>query len=116
MPASDNVAARPSQSLRPRQSRYRSTASMRPPLTAHTRRPSKQVIAILVKMWSGRWRGRPESARMGAVKELVYSRLFLPAADRGASAPGFICGDDRVTLGQHAEQTIRMASALREEL
>lgn len=47
------------------------------------------------------------------MKELVYSRLFLPAAERHASRIAVSDSDHRMTFGAHAGRVLRLAHALR---
>ncbi|MFT3853194.1 MAG: long-chain-fatty-acid--CoA ligase [Ilumatobacteraceae bacterium] len=50
------------------------------------------------------------------MKELVYHRLLLPVAEQFADRTATIDGTFTTTYGQHAERTLRLASALRHEL
>jgi long-chain acyl-CoA synthetase len=46
------------------------------------------------------------------VKELIYSRLFLPAAERYATRPAIHDGAYSATFGEHAERALRLTNAL----
>ena len=46
------------------------------------------------------------------MKELVYPRLFFPAADRFASRPAVVDGDFRATYAEHAERVLKLAGGL----
>jgi long-chain acyl-CoA synthetase len=50
------------------------------------------------------------------VKELVYGRLLLAAANRSADRVGFHDGEYHGTFGVHLERVLRLAAALRTEL
>jgi acyl-CoA synthetase (AMP-forming)/AMP-acid ligase II len=50
------------------------------------------------------------------VKELVYSRLFLPAIERYAGQECVIDGEYAATFGQHGSRALRLADAMRKEL
>ncbi|HLI55099.1 MAG TPA: AMP-binding protein [Acidimicrobiales bacterium] len=50
------------------------------------------------------------------MKELVYSRLFLPAVEREAGRPCIDDGDHHATFSEHASRVLRLADALRSEL
>jgi long-chain acyl-CoA synthetase len=50
------------------------------------------------------------------VKELVYGRLLLSAANRSADRVGFHDGPYHATFGEHIERVLRLASGLRTEL
>jgi long-chain acyl-CoA synthetase len=47
------------------------------------------------------------------VKELVYHRLLLPAAERNATRRGFVDGDYTATYGEHLGRVAHLAGALR---
>jgi long-chain acyl-CoA synthetase len=46
------------------------------------------------------------------VKELIYARLFLPAAERHASRPAIHDGSYTATFGDHAQRALRLTNAL----
>jgi acyl-CoA synthetase (AMP-forming)/AMP-acid ligase II len=48
------------------------------------------------------------------MKELIYHRLFLPAADRHADKVGFIDGGYRATYATHLDRVARVCAALRQ--
>jgi acyl-CoA synthetase (AMP-forming)/AMP-acid ligase II len=50
------------------------------------------------------------------MKELVYHRSLLAAAERYTDKVGFVDGDRRSTFGQHTERVSRLANALGSEL
>ena len=50
------------------------------------------------------------------MKELVYGRLLLSAANRSADRIGFHDGAYHGTFGVHLERTLRLASAMQTEL
>ncbi|MGZ8752452.1 MAG: AMP-binding protein, partial [Acidimicrobiia bacterium] len=50
------------------------------------------------------------------MKELVFGRLLLPAADRSADRVGFHDRAYHATFGEHLERVLCLASALRTEL
>lgn len=50
------------------------------------------------------------------MKELVYSRLFLPAAERDASRPCVDDGDHHATFSEHASRVLRLADVLTRQL
>jgi long-chain acyl-CoA synthetase len=50
------------------------------------------------------------------VKELVYHRHLLPAAERAADKEGFVDGDYRGTYSQHVERVLRLGEGMRSEL
>ena len=50
------------------------------------------------------------------MKELVYHRQLLPAAERFADKPGFFDGAYQATYGEHVERVLRLADGLRGEL
>ncbi|MGZ8763440.1 MAG: AMP-binding protein [Acidimicrobiia bacterium] len=50
------------------------------------------------------------------MKELVFGRLLLPAADRSADRVGYHDRAYHATFGEHLERVLRLASALRTEL
>ncbi len=50
------------------------------------------------------------------MKELIYHRLLLPAAERFGDKKTFVDEGYEGTLGQHVERTLRLASALKSEL
>lgn len=50
------------------------------------------------------------------MQELVYPRLLLPAADRDADTVAFIDGEVQESLGVHVQRSLRLASALKNEL
>jgi long-chain acyl-CoA synthetase len=50
------------------------------------------------------------------MKELIYSRMFLSAADRYSNRTAIIDGEHRSTYQQHAERTLRLTRALGERL
>lgn len=50
------------------------------------------------------------------MKELIYHRTLLPAAERWADRTGFIDTFRRSTFGQHVEQVSRLSHALRHQL
>ena len=50
------------------------------------------------------------------MKELVFSRLFLPAVERYAGQECVIDGAYSATFGQHATRVLKLAGALRDEL
>jgi long-chain acyl-CoA synthetase len=50
------------------------------------------------------------------MRELIYSRTFLSAADRYSNRTAIIDGDHRSTYQQHAERTLRLTRALGERL
>jgi long-chain acyl-CoA synthetase len=50
------------------------------------------------------------------VKELVYHRLFLPAAERYAGRPAVHDGEHHASFGEHAARVLRLAHGLRHEL
>jgi long-chain acyl-CoA synthetase len=58
----------------------------------------------------------PELLEGGAVKELVYHRLFLPAIERHAGAPCVHDGPYHATFAEHGERVLRLASAMSREL
>jgi long-chain acyl-CoA synthetase len=51
-----------------------------------------------------------------AMKELIYHRSLLAAADTWSDKPAFIDGSTRRTYGEHAERVCRLANALGSEL
>ena len=53
---------------------------------------------------------------MHAVKELIYSRLFLPSLDRNATRIGFHDGDHHATWAEHGDRVLRLADALGSQL
>lgn len=61
-------------------------------------------------------RGPAGGAYGTGVKELVYGRLLLSAANRSADRVGFHDGAYHGTFGVHLERTLRLASAMRTEL
>lgn len=50
------------------------------------------------------------------MKELVYSRLFLPAVERYATNDCIIDGSYAATFGEHAVRVLKLAGAMRAEL
>jgi hypothetical protein len=50
------------------------------------------------------------------MKELVYSRLFLPALTANADRTCVIDGDRQRTYSEHGDRVLRLASALKSEL
>ena len=50
------------------------------------------------------------------MKELIYQRSFLPAADQFASRTAIIDGNYRATYRQHADRTLQLTRALGERL
>ena len=50
------------------------------------------------------------------MKELIYARTFLPAADTHADRTALIDGDYRATYRQHADRVLRLTTALGERL
>jgi long-chain acyl-CoA synthetase len=50
------------------------------------------------------------------MKELVYHRQLLPAADRFADKPAFFDGAYQATYGEHVDRVLRLANGLRGEL
>ncbi|MGZ8765690.1 MAG: AMP-binding protein, partial [Acidimicrobiia bacterium] len=50
------------------------------------------------------------------MKELVFGRLLLPAADRSADRVGFHDRAYHATFGEHLERVLCLATALRTEL
>ena len=46
------------------------------------------------------------------MKELIYARLFLPAAERHGSRPAIHDGSYTATFAEHAERALRLTSAL----
>ena len=50
------------------------------------------------------------------MKELVFSRLFLPAVERHASNDCVIDGDYRATFAEHGSRVLRLADGMRKEL
>jgi long-chain acyl-CoA synthetase len=50
------------------------------------------------------------------VKELVYQRVLLPAAAQLADRRSVLDSGHEATLGQHVERSLRLASALRDQL
>ncbi|MEM9714870.1 MAG: AMP-binding protein, partial [Actinomycetota bacterium] len=50
------------------------------------------------------------------MKELVYPRLLLPAAESMADRPSMVSGEYRATLGEHTERVLHLCGALDGEL
>ncbi|MEM8905793.1 MAG: AMP-binding protein [Actinomycetota bacterium] len=50
------------------------------------------------------------------MKELVYPRLLLPAAESMADRPSMVSGEYRATLGEHTERVLHLCGALGGEL
>lgn len=50
------------------------------------------------------------------MKELVYPRLLLPAAELMADRESMVCGDFRATLGEHTDRVLRLCTALKNDL
>jgi acyl-CoA synthetase (AMP-forming)/AMP-acid ligase II len=50
------------------------------------------------------------------VKDLVYHRMLLPAAERYADKPATVDGDLTLTFAEHVERTLRLADGLGKEL
>jgi len=50
--------------------------------------------------------------KLPRVKELIYHRHFLPAAERHADKVGFIDGDYRGTYAQHVDRVARLCAVL----
>jgi len=50
------------------------------------------------------------------MKELIYQRTFLPAADQFANRTAIIDGEYRATYRQHADRTLQLTRALGERL
>jgi len=50
------------------------------------------------------------------MKELVYHRCLIPAANRFADKTAVIDGDYRATYGQHLDRVLRLANAMTSEL
>lgn len=50
------------------------------------------------------------------MKELIYARTFLPAAEHHADRTAIIDGDHRSTYRQHADRTLQLTRALGERL
>ena len=50
------------------------------------------------------------------MKELVYHRHLLPAAERAADRPGYVDAGYAATHGEHVERVLRLASALSGQL
>src|SRR3712207_238512 len=51
-----------------------------------------------------------------AVKELVYQRVLLPAATQLADRTAVLDAAYEATLGEHVDRSLRLASALRDQL
>ena len=56
------------------------------------------------------------TASVGAMKELVYSRMFLPAIGANADSVATIDGPTQRTYAEHGERVLRLANALKSEL
>ena len=56
------------------------------------------------------------TASVGSMKELVYSRMFLPAIGANADSIATIDGSTRRTYAEHGERVLRLANALKTEL
>jgi long-chain acyl-CoA synthetase len=50
------------------------------------------------------------------VKELIYGRHLLPAAERHAAKPVVFDGEYRATFGEHVDRVLRLGDGLRREL
>ena len=50
------------------------------------------------------------------MKELIYHRQLLPAAERYADKPGYFDGEYTATHGEHVERVMRLAGGLRSSL
>ena len=57
-----------------------------------------------------------KTCQPGLMKELVYQRTFLSAAERYSDRTAIIDGDHHVSYGEHANRTLRLTRALHERL